>query len=49
MRRATVSAACASRPGSTWLYVSIVIAMLACPSRSLTTLAGTPAASAAVA
>ena len=39
-------AACWSMPGITWLYTWSVKATVACPSRSLTTFAGTPALSA---
>ena len=35
-------AACSSSAGTAWLYVSRVMAMLACPSRSWTTLGWTP-------
>src|SRR5207247_719370 len=50
-RRTLSIAAAASRcmSGSTWLYVSSVIAMLEWPSRSLTTFAGTLAFSMSVA
>lgn len=44
---ATFAAASSCSAGNTWEYVSSVMAMLAWPNRSLTTFAGTLAASAA--
>lgn len=47
MSAATFAAASSCIAGNTWEYVSRVMAMLAWPKRSLTTFAGTLAASAA--